>query len=141
MGIVARPLGEGASTVEDFTDSLLNLIEAARYLGFVVKDFMMEDPKETTLDGSPALETIATVTYMDWGLKVKAVTTVKDGIGYLIGVRGGCRDVRRTAGHGPTGHRLLYYRVELNSSAFGLGRRGLGVLFAIPQRQDEHNQH
>ena len=22
---------------------------------------------------------------MDWGLKVKAVTTVKDGIGYLIG--------------------------------------------------------
>ena len=85
VGIVARPLGEGASTVEDFTDSLLNLIEAARYLGFVVKDFMMEDPKETTLDGSPALETIATVTYMDWGLKVKAVTTVKDGIGYLIG--------------------------------------------------------
>ena len=59
VGIVARPLGEGASTVEDFTDSLLNLIEAARYLGFVVKDFMMEDPKETTLDGSPALEIVA----------------------------------------------------------------------------------
>ena len=85
VGIVARPLGEGASTVEEFTDSLLNLIKTAGYLGFAVDDFMMEDPKETILDGSPALETVATVTYMDWGLKVKAVTTVKDGIGYLIG--------------------------------------------------------
>ena len=85
VGIVARPLGEGASTVEDFTDSLLNLIEAARYLGFVVEDFMMEDPKETTLDGSPALEIVANVKYMNWDLKMKAVTTVKDGIGYLIG--------------------------------------------------------
>ena len=46
---------------------------------------MMEDPKETTLDGSPALEIVANVKYMNWDLKMKAVTTVKDGIGYLIG--------------------------------------------------------
>ena len=86
VGIVARPLGAGASTVEDFTDSLLNLIKAAEFFGGVVEDFMMEeDPKETTLDGSPALEIVANVKYMNWDLKMKAVTTVKDGIGYLIG--------------------------------------------------------
>ena len=84
VGIVARPLGEGASTVEDFTDSLLNLIEVAR-VGGVVEDFMIVDQMKMTFDGSPALETVATVTYMDWDLQVKAVTTVKDGIGYLIG--------------------------------------------------------
>ena len=39
---------------------------------------------DTTFDGSPALETMATVTHRGLELQMKAVSIVKDGIGYLI---------------------------------------------------------
>ena len=83
VGIAAQAVGENTGTVKEFTDFLLRLIGGfgivLGYTGFEIMSQM-----DTTFDGSPALETMATVTHRGLELQMKAVSIVKDGIGYLI---------------------------------------------------------
>ena len=108
VGIAAQAVGENTGTVKEFTDFLLRLIGGfGIVLGYTGLEIMSQ--MDTTFDGSPALETVATVTHRGQELQMKAVSTVKDGIGYLIVYVADVAAVRRSAGHGPGGHRLTHY--------------------------------